>query len=228
MARAQVHTLCWRLRVYRRGKSDANHGFTGPRICAAILCKGASIDVVYGPSARMRVIGLAGWSGAGKTTLLRRLIPLLSRRGLETSTLKHAHHSFDIDQPGKDSWEHRQAGAREVLVASSARWALMRELRSDTEPRLPDLLTHMSPVDLVIIEGFKRERHPKIEIHRAANAKPLLYPDDGSIVAIASDEALPGLAIPLHHLDDTEAIADTVQSYAVEIGAVDWGGWCDS
>jgi molybdopterin-guanine dinucleotide biosynthesis protein B len=170
----------------------------------------------------MRVIGLAGWSGAGKTTLLRQLIPLLSGRGLQVSTLKHAHHSFDVDQPGKDSWEHRQAGAKEVLVASTARWALMHELRANAEPTLPELLAHMSPVDLVLVEGFKRERHPKIEIHRVANAKPLLYPDDTTIIAIASDMALPGLAIPLHHLDDIEAIADTVQSRANEMGAVDW------
>lgn len=172
----------------------------------------------------MRVMGLAGWSGAGKTTLLRRLIPLLSKRGLAVSTLKHAHHSFDIDQPGKDSWEHRQAGAKEVLVASSARWALMHELRADAEPILSELLAHMSSVDLVLVEGFKRERHPKIEIHRTVNAKPLLYPDDPSIIAIASDTALPGLALPLHHLDDIEAIADTIQSRAVEMGAVDWAG----
>src|ERR1700756_3241234 len=119
----------------------------------------------------MRVIGLAGWSGAGKTTLLRKLIPELSGRGLLVSTLKHAHHSFDVDQPGKDSWEHRQAGATEVLVASATRWALMHELRDQAEPRLPALLAHMSPVDLVLVEGFKRDRHPKIEIHRSANAK---------------------------------------------------------
>jgi molybdopterin-guanine dinucleotide biosynthesis adapter protein len=175
----------------------------------------------------MRVIGLAGWSGAGKTTLLRKLIPLLSGRGLQVSTLKHAHHSFDIDQPGKDSWEHRQAGAKEVLVASSARWALMHELRVDAEPTLPELLAHMSAVDLVLVEGFKRERHPKFEIHRMANAKPLLCPDDPTIVAIASDTALPGLAIPLHHLDDIEAIAETVESCAIEMGAVDWAGWRD-
>ena len=175
----------------------------------------------------MRVIGLAGWNGAGKTTLLRRLIPLLCVRGLQVSTLKHAHHSFDVDQPGKDSWEHRQAGAREVLVASSARWALMHELRSETEPGLPALLAHMSPVDLVLVEGFKGEAHPKIEVHRAANAKPLLYLDDPSIIAVASDIALRGLAIPLHHLDDVAAIADTVQSRAVEPGAIDWGNWRD-
>jgi molybdopterin-guanine dinucleotide biosynthesis adapter protein len=170
----------------------------------------------------MRLIGLAGWSGAGKTTLVRKLIPVLSRRGLQVSTLKHAHHSFDIDQPGKDSWEHRQAGAKEVLVASSVRWALMHERRTDADTILSELLVHMSPVDLVLVEGFKRERHPKIEIHREANAKPLLYPGDPSIFAIASDVALPGLAIPLHYLDDIETIADTVQSRAIEIRDVDW------
>jgi molybdopterin-guanine dinucleotide biosynthesis adapter protein len=170
----------------------------------------------------MRVIGLAGWSGAGKTTLLRRLIPLLIARGLDVSTLKHAHHSFDVDQPGKDSWEHRQAGAREVLVASSLRWALMHEQQGRAEPGLAALLAHLSPVDIVLVEGFKHEAHPKIEIHRAANAKPLLYPEDPSIVAIASDAPLPGIAIPLHHIDDVAAIADEVLARAVAIGEVDW------
>jgi molybdopterin-guanine dinucleotide biosynthesis protein B len=170
----------------------------------------------------MRVIGLAGWSGAGKTTLLGKLIPLLCGRGLRVSTLKHAHHSFDVDQPGKDSWTHRQAGATEVLVASATRWALMHELRDEAEPRLKALLAHMSPVDLVLVEGFKRDRHPKIEIHRSVNAKPLLYPGDPTIVAIASDTALPGLAIPLHHLDDIAAIADTVQAGAISMAAIDW------
>ena len=172
----------------------------------------------------MRVIGLAGWSGAGKTTLLRRVIPLLSKRGLAVSTLKHAHHSFDIDQPGKDSWEHRQAGAKEVLVASSVRWALMHELRTDTEFTLPELLTRMSAVDLVLVEGFKRDRHPKIEIYRRANGKPLLYPDDPSIIAVASDTALPGLALPLHDLEDIEAITDTIQAGAIGIEALEWAG----
>ncbi|HET6307070.1 MAG TPA: molybdopterin-guanine dinucleotide biosynthesis protein B [Rhodopila sp.] len=170
----------------------------------------------------MRVMGLAGWSGAGKTTLVRKLIPLLCGRGLRVSTLKHAHHSFDVDQPGKDSWEHRQAGATEVLVSSGTRWALMHELREEAEPGLPALLAHMSPVDLVLVEGFKRDRHPKIEIHRSANAKPLLHPGDPTIVAIASDAALPGLAIPLHHLDDVAAIADTVQSLAAGVDTIDW------
>jgi molybdopterin-guanine dinucleotide biosynthesis protein B len=170
----------------------------------------------------MHVIGLAGWSGAGKTTLLRRLIPILAAQGLQVSTLKHAHHSFDVDQPGKDSWEHRQAGAREVLVASSTRWALMHELRDSAEPPLAALLARMCPVDLVLVEGFKRDRHPKIEVHRAANAKPLLYPGDRSIVAIASDVVPPDLTIPRYDLDDIEAIADLVQSCALPIDGIDW------
>jgi molybdopterin-guanine dinucleotide biosynthesis protein B len=171
----------------------------------------------------MRVIGFSGWSGAGKTTLLRRLIPALKARGYSVSTLKHAHHSFDIDQPGKDSWEHRQAGAQEVLVSSGARWALMHELRDTPEPTLQALLVRMSQVDLVLVEGFKRERHPKIEIFRAANAKPPLHPGDPSIVAIAADVDFTGLTIPLLHLDDTKAIADVVDSHAMPVGDIDWG-----
>ena len=118
----------------------------------------------------MRLIGLAGWSGAGKTTLVTRLIPCLAGRGIGVSTVKHAHHAFDVDAPGKDSYEHRRAGAAQVLVASANRWALMTELRGTPEPGLRDLLAHLSPVDLVLVEGFKRDLHPKIEIHRAANA----------------------------------------------------------
>jgi len=166
----------------------------------------------------MRVIGLAGWSGAGKTTLLRRLIPVLAKQGLRVSTLKHAHHDFDVDQPGKDSWEHRQAGAQEVLVASANRWALMHELRGAPEPDLADLLGRLSPVDLVLIEGFKRGGHPKLEVFRAVNGKPLLYPDDPSVVVLASDTMLPGLALPWLHLDDIAGIAAAVQSHAVYIG----------
>jgi len=166
----------------------------------------------------MRVIGLAGWSGAGKTTLLRRLIPLLVGQGLRVSTLKHAHHDFDVDQPGKDSWEHRQAGAQEVLVASANRWALMHELRGAPEPDLADLLGRLSPVDLVLIEGFKRGGHPKLEVFRAVNGKPPLYPDDASVVVLASDTMLPGLALPWLHLDDIAGIAAAVQSHAVHIG----------
>lgn len=165
----------------------------------------------------MRVIGLAGWSGAGKTTLLCRLIPLLTARGLQVSTVKHAHHAFDVDKPGKDSWEHRQAGAQEVLVASAARFALMHELRGEAEPELPALLARLARVDLVLVEGFKRDRHPKLEVHRAANGKPLMFPEDPAIVALASDTAPAGLGIPHHDLNDIEAIAATVLARAVEI-----------
>lgn len=162
-----------------------------------------------------RVIGFAGWSGAGKTQLLTRLIPVLKSRGLSVSTLKHAHHAFDIDHPGKDSYRHRQAGADEVLIASSTRWALMHELRGAPEPALGELLGRMKPVDLVLIEGFKRNPHAKIEVHRDANSKPWLYPEDASIGAIASDVPPPaGSTLPWVGLDDYEAIADLVQAHA--------------
>jgi molybdopterin-guanine dinucleotide biosynthesis protein B len=135
----------------------------------------------------MRVIGFAGWSGAGKTTLIVKLIPALIARGLSVSTLKHAHHSLEVDKPGKDSHRHREAGAREVLVASANRWALMRELRDEDEPHLADLLPRLSDVDLVIVEGFKRETHAKLEVHRKDVGKPFLFPEDRNIVAIVSD-----------------------------------------
>jgi molybdopterin-guanine dinucleotide biosynthesis protein B len=135
----------------------------------------------------MRVIGFAGWSGAGKTTLIVKLIPALIARGLSVSTLKHAHHSLEVDKPGKDSYRHREAGAREVLVASANRWALMRELRDEDEPHLADLLPRLSDVDLVIVEGFKRETHAKLEVHRKDVGKPFLFPEDRNIVAVVSD-----------------------------------------
>lgn len=166
----------------------------------------------------MRVIGLAGWSGAGKTTLLRLLIPVLVGKGLRVSTIKHAHHTFDVDQPGKDSWEHRQAGAQEVLVASANRWALLHELRGEAEPDLADLLMRLSPVDLVLIEGFKRGGQPKLEVFRTANGKPMLHPDDPSVVAVASDAPVPGLALPWLQLDDIAGIAEAVQVHAVPVG----------
>ena len=124
----------------------------------------------------MKVIGLAGWSGAGKTTLLTRVIPYCVAQGFRVSVIKHAHQQFDVDVPGKDSWVHRQSGAEEVLVTSAKRWALMHELRGAPEPQLPELLKKMSPVDLVVIEGFKSEPHRKIEVHRKANGKPPLFP----------------------------------------------------
>lgn len=164
----------------------------------------------------MKVIGLAGWSGAGKTTLLSRLIPHFTVQGLRVSSLKHAHHEFDVDLPGKDSWVHRQAGATEVLVSSSRRWALMHELRGAVEPRLPELLKKMSRVDLVIVEGFKTGTHRKIEVHRAATGKPLLFPSDPGIAGIASDVAV-ATDLPVVHLDDVEAIAVMMQAVAMPI-----------
>lgn len=157
----------------------------------------------------MRVIGLAGWSGAGKTTLIVKLIPALRKRGLKVSTLKHAHHAFDVDRPGKDSYLHREAGATEVLVASANRWALMHELRGEEEPRLAALLRRMEEVDLILVEGYKRGGHAKIEIHRAVNAKPRLYPDDQTIKAFISDDPSdPPPHLPSAYLDDVEAVAD--------------------
>lgn len=163
----------------------------------------------------MRMIGLSGWSGAGKTTLLTRLLPCLAARGVSVSTIKHAHHAFDVDVPGKDSWEHRRAGARQVLVSSSQRWALMTELRGAPEPALPALLAQLAPVDLVIVEGFKFDPHPKIEVHRAANGKPWRHPEDPAIRAVASDIAPPaGCALPWAHLDDVERIAGLLLEHA--------------
>ena len=157
----------------------------------------------------MRIIGLAGWSGSGKTTLVTSVIPVLIRRGLKVATVKHAHHEFDIDQPGKDSWVHRQAGASEVMVASSRRFALMHELREAPEPTLDELVARMAPVDLLLVEGFKREPHPKLEVHRPSVGKPFLYPDDPHIVAIASDVALVA-PLPVLPLADVAAIADFI------------------
>jgi molybdopterin-guanine dinucleotide biosynthesis protein B len=158
----------------------------------------------------MRVFGLAGWSGSGKTTLASRLIPEFVRRGVRVSTIKHAHHAFDVDQPGKDSYVHRMAGAAEVLVSSANRFALMHELRGAPEPTLDQLLARLSPVDLVLVEGFKRDRHEKLEIHRPSIGKPLMAPDDPHIVAVASDAPLAGLRVPLLPIDDVAAIADFV------------------
>ena len=161
----------------------------------------------------MRIIGLAGWSGSGKTTLLATVIPRLTARGLTVSTLKHAHHAFDIDQPGKDSHTHRMAGATEVLIGSANRWALMHELRGAAEPKLDELLARLTPVDLVIVEGYKWEWHPKLEVHRIANGKPLLQPDDPLIVAIASDQPVTA-TVPVIALDDVEAVIDIILAHA--------------
>jgi len=169
---------------------------------------------------RMRIIGIAGWSGAGKTTLLAKLIPRLTARGVRVSTVKHAHHAFDVDQPGKDSHTHRMAGATEVLVSSVNRWALVHELRGAAEPKLSDLLGKLAPVDLVIVEGFKHGAHPKLEIYRSAVGKPPLHPDDPHIVAVASDAPVPSARVPVVALDDVDAIADLVLAHAAPIAAL--------
>ncbi|MBW4023412.1 MAG: molybdopterin-guanine dinucleotide biosynthesis protein B [Proteobacteria bacterium] len=161
-----------------------------------------------------RIIGFAGWSGAGKTTLIRQVIARLVDQGFRVSTLKHAHHDFDIDHRGKDSWEHRHAGATEVLVVSDTRWALMHELRGAPEPDLDALLAKLAPADIVLVEGFKRSPIPKLEVYRAGNGKPPLHPDDASIIAIASDIAFPESGRPVLPLDDVAEVADFVRSHA--------------
>ncbi len=166
----------------------------------------------------MILFGITGWSGSGKTTLLVRLIPALVARGLRVSTIKHAHHAFDVDQPGKDSYEHRRAGATEVLVASANRWALMHELRGAPEPSLADLVARLSPVDLVLVEGFKRNPHPKLEVWRAATGKPPLFPEDAMIRAVASDGPVPGCDRPVLSLDEVETIADFIIRSAGLVG----------
>jgi molybdopterin-guanine dinucleotide biosynthesis protein B len=166
------------------------------------------------------MIGLAGWSGSGKTTLITKVLPVLIRRGLKVSTLKHAHHGFDLDQPGKDSFMHRAAGASEVIISSAKRWAVLHELRDEPEWDMPALLQKIAPVDLVLVEGYKRESFPKVEVYRAANGKPLLHGDDGFIVAVASDSPLPDLTLPVIDLNDIDAVADALLKHAVPLEKV--------
>ncbi len=161
-----------------------------------------------------KVLGLAGWSGSGKTTLLTGVIPLLVKQGLKVATLKHAHHAFDVDTPGKDSYEHRRAGAHEVIVASARRWVQMHELTHEAEPDLAWLLTRVTAADLILVEGFKREAHPKLEIYRSAVGKPLLYPEDPRIVAIATDSALPAGHPARVDINDLDAVAALMQKLA--------------
>ncbi len=159
----------------------------------------------------MRLFGVVGWKNAGKTGLMERLVAEITARGISVSTVKHAHHSFDVDHPGKDSYRHRAAGAHEVLLASRQRVALMQELRGADEPRLEELLARLSPVDLVLVEGYKRDTHPKIEAHRAETGNPLIAPDDPTVQAVASDVPLT-LDRPVFDLNDTSAIADFILS----------------
>ena len=160
----------------------------------------------------MKVFGFAAYSDNGKTTLIENLLPLLVARGLKVSVVKHAHHAFDIDRPGKDSYRHRQAGASEVLISSDVRWALMHELRGESEPGLAALLQALAPCDLVLVDGFKKEPIPKMEVHRAAAGTPLLFPNDPNIVALAADITIE-TALPSYHLDDHAAITGFLLRY---------------
>ncbi|RED54319.1 molybdopterin-guanine dinucleotide biosynthesis protein B [Aestuariispira insulae] len=161
----------------------------------------------------MKVFGLAGWSGSGKTTLAVKLIQELISRGLEVSTVKHAHHNFDVDKPGKDSFEHRQAGASEVMVSSANRFALMRELRGAPEPSLEELIAVMKPVDLLLVEGFKFGSHPKLEVYRPSTGKSILAEKDPHIVAVASDEDCQVDGRPVLDLNDVPTIADFIMDH---------------
>ena len=154
----------------------------------------------------MKTLGIAGYSGSGKTTLIEKLIPIFVREGLRVSLIKHAHHEFDVDQPGKDSYRHRHAGCGEVLVSSSKRWALMHEHRGAPEPKLQDLVKHLAPCDLLIVEGYKSEAIPKVEVHRREAQVPLLHPEDPHVVAVATDEPLE-TSLPQLDVNDVEAIA---------------------
>jgi len=167
-----------------------------------------------------KILGIAGWSGSGKTTLIIKLIPLLASRGMRIATLKHAHHAFDVDQPGKDSYEHRKAGASEVIVSSARRWVQMHEIGDGAEATLAEHLRRLSPCDLVLVESYKTERHPKLEVFRESVGKPALYPTDPRIVAVATDQRLPGLAIPQVDLNDIAAVADVVCARAEPLADV--------
>ena len=157
----------------------------------------------------MKVFGVAGWSGSGKTTLIEKLIPRFTARGLRVSLIKHAHHTFDVDQPGKDSYRHRHAGASEVLVTSSRRWVMMHELRGAQEPTFEDQVKHLSPCDLLIVEGFKHAPIPKLEVWRAEPGEGLLHPQDPHVVAVASDAKVE-TKLPLLDLNDDAGIAEFI------------------
>ena len=161
----------------------------------------------------MKVFGIAGWSGSGKTTLIEQLVPRFVKRGLKVSLVKHAHHRFDIDRPGKDSYRHREAGCTEVAVVSGKRWVIMHELREEPEPTLDEQIRHMSPCDLLLVEGYKFHPIPKLEVWRKDNAKPLLHPGDRHIVAIASDDAL-DTRLPRFDLNDHDAIGDFILTFS--------------
>jgi|ERR1043166_3551750 molybdopterin-guanine dinucleotide biosynthesis protein B len=160
----------------------------------------------------MKIFGFAGFSGSGKTTLIEQLIPLFIARGLKVALIKHAHHAFDVDQPGKDSYRHRQAGAGEVLVSSSRRWALMHELRGAAEPTLQQHIERLSPCDLLLVEGYKREPIPKLEVYRGAVGEALLHPHDANIVAVATDAPL-ATRLPVFDLNQPDKIAEFIMQH---------------
>ncbi len=160
----------------------------------------------------MKVFGIAGWSGSGKTTLIEKLIPEFTGRGLRVSVIKHAHHGFDLDRPGKDSWRHREAGATQVLMLSNDRWALMHELRGRAEPTLEEQLALLAPCDVVLVEGYKAVAVPKVEVHRPSHGKPPLWPENPHVAAVASDAALE-CPLPLFSLDDPAAVAGFILAY---------------
>ena len=161
---------------------------------------------------RTKVLGIAGYSGSGKTTLLEKVIPLLRAHGLRISVLKHAHHTFDIDRPGKDSFRHREAGAQEVLIVSGHRWALMHELREEAEPGLDELIGRLSPCDLLLVEGYKFSDIPKLEIHRPATGHPLLHPNDANIIAVVTDSTA-SFPVPRLDIDAPQQVADHILEY---------------
>ena len=161
----------------------------------------------------MKVFGVTGWKNSGKTGLVERLVSEFISRGLSVSTVKHAHHTFDVDHPGRDSYRHRAAGAKEVLLVSKNRWAIMHELRDEDEPELSEILKKVEKVDLVIIEGFKRDRHPKIEAFRQETGTSVIAREDESIVAVAADTSLTDLKIPVFDLNHTSEIADFISGF---------------
>ncbi|WP_209424750.1 molybdopterin-guanine dinucleotide biosynthesis protein B [Pararhodobacter sp. SW119] len=172
----------------------------------------------------MKLYGVTGWKNSGKTGLMERLVAEITCRGYTVSTVKHAHHATEIDHPGRDSYRHREAGAAQVIVASPVRWALMQELRGAPEPPLADLIAHLAPVDLVLVEGYKRAPHPKIEAHRPETGQPLLAPENPTIRAVASSvggahPTLSGLTVQVLPLDDTAAIADFLLNEVGLVGA---------
>ena len=168
----------------------------------------------------MKIIGIVGWSGSGKTTLLKQLLPELIKRDFRVSTMKHAHHNFEIDKPGKDSHIHREAGAHEVLITSSQRWTIMHENRNVGEPSIDYLLTRLEMVDIVLIEGFKEHSHAKIEVHRSNLGKPLLAEADPSIVAVAADSSIILNKANLLDLNNIKEIADFILHYFGFVGQV--------